>query len=401
MHARTGLSTTYLGEEFMSLVHTCVNKAKAEKMLAYLYDEDRWPSGSAGGLITKEPQYRQRKLLLTTDKSLDTVDRETAVRTGKPYFLCAYDISLDENGFLKAYSCVADRAGEGTADRRYVYVVTAEESPWFNNQTYVDTLNPAAMRKFIDITYNSYYRAEGDNFGKTIPSIFTDEPQFMLKETLKRPADRLDVSLPWTMDITESFEDTYGYDIVKRLPELFWDLPDGRLSQVRYHYHDHIAERFAAAFADQCGDWCKKHGLVLTGHMMEEATLESQTHSLGDAMRSYRSFQLPGIDMLCDYVEFTTAKQAQSASRQYGHEGVMSELYGVTGWDFDFRGHKFQGDWQAALGITLRVHHLSWVSMNGEAKRDYPASINYQSAWYKEYPYVENYFERINTALTR
>jgi len=118
-------------------------------------------------------------------------------------------------------------------------------------------------------------------------------------------------------------------------------------------------------------------------------------------MRHYRSFQLPGIDMLCNATEYTTAKQAQSAAHQYGREGVLSELYGVTNWDFDFRGHKFQGDWQAALGVTVRVHHLSWVSMAGESKRDYPATINYQSPWYKEYSYVEDHFARLNTALTR
>ena len=60
----------------------------------------------------------------------------------------------------------------------------------------------------------------------------------------------------------------------------------------------------------------------------------------------------------------------------------MSELYGVTNWDFDFMGHKGQGDWQAALGVVLRVHHLTWVSMKGEAKRDYPASIGYQVPWF-------------------
>ena len=32
--------------------------------------------------------------------------------------------------------------------------------------------------------------------------------------------------------------------------------------------------------------------------MMEEPTLESQTAALGEAMRSYRGFDLPGIDML-------------------------------------------------------------------------------------------------------
>ena len=56
---------------------------------------------------------------------------------------------------------------------------------------------------------------------------------------------------------------------------------------------------------------------------------------------------------------------------------------------------------RAALGVTLRVPHLSWVSMRGSAKRDYPASISYQSAWYKEYGYIENHFARLNTALTR
>ena len=134
---------------------------------------------------------------------------------------------------------------------------------------------------------------------------------------------------------------------------------------------------------------------------MEEPTLHSQTAALGEAMRSYRSFQLPGIDLLCNSHEFTTAKQAQSAAHQFGYEGVLSELYGVTGWDCDFRTYKHQGDWQAALGITVRVPHLSWYAMAGEAKRDYPASISYQSPWYKEYGAIEDHFARVNTALTR
>ena len=43
---------------------------------------------------------------------------------------------------------------------------------------------------------------------------------------------------------------------------------------------------------------------------MEEPTLRSQTAALGEAMRAYRSFELPGIDMLCDSHEYTTAKAA-------------------------------------------------------------------------------------------
>ena len=183
--------------------------------------------------------------------------------------------------------------------------------------------------------------------------------------------------LPWTEDFAQTYQEMYQEDILEKLPELIWEKADRSVSTIRYHYHDHVTERFTRAFADNVGAWCKKHNIALTGHMMEEPTLRSQTAALGEAMRAYRSFELPGIDMLCDNHEYTTAKQAQSASHQFGREGVMSELYGVTSWSFDFRRHKLQGDWQAALGITLRVPHLSWVSMKGEAKRDYPASINY------------------------
>ncbi|MBQ2718717.1 MAG: hypothetical protein IJF73_01475, partial [Clostridia bacterium] len=170
---------------------------------------------------------------------------------------------------------------------------------------------------------------------------------------------------------------------------------------VRYCVLDHACERFSRSFADQCGAWCRAHGIKLTGHMMYEPTLLSQTTAVGEAMRAYRSFDIPGIDMLCDRMEINTAKQAQSAVHQYGKEGLLSELYGVTGWEFDFRGHKFQGDWQAALGVSVRVPHLSWFSMRGSAKRDYPASISYQSAWYREYKYIEDHFARVNTAMTR
>ena len=41
MHVRTGLATKYLSDEHMNVVSSCVEKAKKENMLAYLYDEDR------------------------------------------------------------------------------------------------------------------------------------------------------------------------------------------------------------------------------------------------------------------------------------------------------------------------------------------------------------------------
>lgn len=399
IHSRTGMAVPYLGEEFMKLVKFCTDKAKSENMLAYLYDEDRWPSGAAGGLVTKNPHYRARYIEFSVNKT-SHFSVEEAINEGKTYLLCVYDIKLNNDGELSDYRRICEN-DDASGKKWYVYVKSCEESPWYNNQTYVDTLNKDAIDEFIKITYNSYKDAVGDEFGKTIPSIFTDEPQFTSKKPLGF-ADSTDSAVfPWTFSFTESFKKNYGYDILDRLPEIVWNLPDGKVSVARYHYHNHISDMFTESFADNCGAWCDNHSIALTGHMMHEPTLYSQSCALGETMRSYRAFAIPGIDMLCGNMEFSTAKQCQSAVHQFGREAMVSELYGVTNWDYDFRGHKFQGDWQAALGVTIRVPHLSWVSMAGEAKRDYPASINYQSPWYKEYKYIENHFARLNTALTR
>ncbi|MDR1444194.1 MAG: hypothetical protein LBI94_04890 [Treponema sp.] len=403
MHVRTGLATEYLGGEYMAVVRACVEKARNEGMLAWLYDEDRWPSGAAGGLVTRNKQYRARHLLLTRHPYGSGEQRPgwyAPERSENGNLAACFDIDLNGRGELAAYRRIGEDEPAGGI-KLYAYGESPLPSPWYNNQTYVNTLDPAAIGEFIKITYERYRKDFAGDFGGLIPAIFTDEPQFSRKGTLRFAGEDRDLTLPWADDLDESFTAKFGESLIENLPQLIWDLPGGEISLTRYRYHDHVIERFAAAFADQCGRWCGEHGLMLTGHMMEEPTLESQTAAVGEAMRSYRAFQLPGIDMLCDYREFTTAKQAASAARQYGRPGVLSELYGVTNWDFDFRGHKLQGDWQAALGVTVRVPHLSWVSMNGEAKRDYPGSFNYQAPWFAEYPLVEDHFARTALAMTR
>ena len=68
MHPRVGMGTTYLGDEFMDCVKTCVDKAKEENMIAWLYDEDKWPSGYGGGYVTKDYNCRRRWLSISSEK---------------------------------------------------------------------------------------------------------------------------------------------------------------------------------------------------------------------------------------------------------------------------------------------------------------------------------------------
>ena len=62
MHSRVGLITEYLGEEWFDMINKVADAAERDGMEAWLYDEDRWPSGSAGGKATIDPKYRMKSL---------------------------------------------------------------------------------------------------------------------------------------------------------------------------------------------------------------------------------------------------------------------------------------------------------------------------------------------------
>ncbi len=415
IHPRTGMETEYMSRRFLELVSYADSQFREKGMLCWLYDEDRYPSGTAGGLVTENWHYRARHLLLTREKKRGMCASgkefyERVKKGEKPsgYYLCSYRIAT-ENGLLKRYSvsfqpppatdCVQKEVREGRL--WFAYVEWMRESPWYNDQTYVDVMNKEAVECFLQNTHERYYRALGKEFGRSIPAIFTDEPQITGGMALSRGEADEDVTLPFTDDLSETYQEKYGVSLLEILPELLWEKQDAEPSVHRYRYYDHLTERFVSAYSDTIAQWCEKHGIALTGHYMSEPTLYSQTLRLGEAMRCYRRQQLPGIDILCGDPEYSTAKQAVSIARQMGREGVLCELYGVTHWDFDFKGHKLQGDWLAALGVTIRAHHLAFMSMEGEAKRDWPASISYQSPWWEKYSCIEDYFARLNTVLTR
>ncbi|MFW5803058.1 MAG: glycosyl hydrolase [Verrucomicrobiota bacterium] len=399
MHSRVGLDTPYMSEEWMQCVEACLGEAEKLGMRAWLYDEDRWPSGAAGGLVTKNPEYQQRALYLEA-----TRDPASLVRTDDTLAVFAARISEHRASDVRPLE-PNEPAGKLADDEFLLHfrVRRDEPSSWYNGATYLDTLNEDAVREFISRTHAAYAERFSDRFGAVIPGIFTDEPQHAGKDIQSAgPGGTPRGHLPWTRRLPEVFRERYGYDLLPHLVELFFDIEGMPAPPARYHFHDCLAHLFVDAFSRQIGEWCEQHNLLHTGHLMEEPPLIRQASKVTNCMRFYEHMQAPGIDLLGQYnAEYDTAKQVSSVARQFGRRWRLTETYGVTGWDFPWNGHKALGDWQAALGINLRCQHLSWYTMEGEAKRDYPASMLHQSPWWRWYDKVETYFGRINSILSR
>lgn len=388
MHARVGLDTEYLGDEWFECIRACVAEAEKLGMNAWLYDEDRWPSGAAGGKVTKDDRYKMKGLYCEPAADLRKVEFPENTLA---WFAAAAD---PETRTVSSFRRIPEpERGELAAGEQLLrfYWKNDERSSWFNGETYLDTLNEEAVRKFVEVTHEQYLRKTGEQFGRTIPGIFTDEPCY---------SHFAYDALPWSLRVPEEFRKKYGYDLLNHLPELFYHTGE-EVSHARWAYYSLITGMFVKAFAGTIGNWCGEHGLKLTGHILAEDSLTSQTACSGAAMRFYEHMQIPGIDLLTEHWDvFGATRQCVSAARQFGKPVRLTEIYGCTGWDFSFAGHKALGDWQYALGINFRCQHLAWYSMSGESKRDFPASISCQSPWSEKYSLVEDYFARIGSVLT-
>ncbi len=407
MHSRYGLKTPYLSDEWFECISACVEKARELGMKAYLYDEDRWPSGPAGGWVTREnPQFRCHYLAARdprvemTELPLTDPGGPQNSGGGDPEehlveTLGTFRVTTDDVGSLDSYKTPYS----GLGDALLFEVRTETPNGWTNDGGYLDTMNPEAVEAYIKSTHDEYAKRYGDDFGSVIPALFTDEPNYGYWNA--GPAGEHEVRVLWTRNMLAEFKTRRGYDLAEHLPELVLHGADG-FSKVRHDYHQTLTELFVEHFSKRCGEWCEEHGLALTGHYLLEGALDVQTKAAGACMPHYEYQQWPGIDILTDQTdELITAKQCSSVADQLGKERVLSELYGCTGWDWPLEGHKFQGDWQYAVGVNFRCQHLTHYSLAGGAKRDYPASIIDHAPWWDYYRHIEDYFGRLSFMLTQ
>lgn len=391
MHSRTGLETEYLGDEWFDLINACADEAEKLGLEAWLYDEDRWPSGLAGGIVSQHPEFRQKAILLDLSYKTDLSDQVVGQWVAKLDGAVCTELELFTGTVPEGKTLLTFR------------VIEQGRSGFYNGFTYIDTMNRDATEAFLKSTHEKYAAKCGDRLGKSIKGIFTDEPhRGALLDGFSMYMPDGEYTVPYTQKLFEEFKNRFGYELKNKLPELFLQVEGRRISQVKWHYVELLQRLFIENFAVPCKAWCQEHNLILTGHVLHEDNLTAQTAMSGSMMRYYEHMSFPGVDVLGEHNRnYWIVKQLTSAARQTGQTHLLSELYGCTGWQMPFAGHKAVGDWQALLGINLRCHHLSWYTMRGEAKRDYPASILHQSAWYQEYKHIEDYFSRFGLMMAQ
>ena len=209
----------------------------------------------------------------------------------------------------------------------------------------------------------------------------------------------------WTPDLFEQFQKRWGYDLKPKLVSLFEETGDWR--KVRHNYYALLLDLFIDRWSKPWYRYAENKGIVWTGHYWEHGWPNPSDGP--DNMAMYAWHHVPAIDMLfnqfregvnAQFGNVRSVKELASVANQMGRRRTLSETYGGAGWELRFEDMKRLGDWEYALGVNLMNQHLSFSTMAGARKYDYPQSFNYHEPWWQHYRVLADYFARLSLALS-
>ncbi len=432
IHPRAGLQTPYGGEEWFSLVAFIIEEAGRLGLKAWLYDEDPFPSGIAGGkVVFDHPEFAARSLAVRrfrpdadgwvrADLGTGTILSAVAVRGGpngdaaevadlresigvlREHYLRTEWNSAYYAGMLGVIPYPHYRAEtfyphqvlhcplEGVWE---VFVAGTEASR--DGDKYgcrPDNMNPAAVALFLAHTHERYRRQSGAHFGRTVPGIFTDEPA---------PGSLL----PWTGALPQAFAAEKGYALESNLHHLAADFgEDSR--RVREDYWEVVNHLYRESYFGQIHRWCRRHGLRTTGHIICEENPIYQVLTGGNIAAYQRYCDIPGFDVVTTHVGSARfpalsfgGKLIASTAHQQGKKRVLSECLGCAPWNFGPDGMRRQAHWLFALGITWLVPHGFFYSIDGFRKDDAGKAFSFQDPHYADFPAFAAYAARLGSVL--
>ncbi len=386
MHTRAGLNesaTPYFSDGFWEAVRVSVEHAAQAGFQTWIYDEDRWPSGAAGGRTMRANPERYTATGLKHESRPVKGPTRQILRHPSAKFLIAAK-STGENRIDRAtlidLTSLKDGGAWDVPAGEWLLCVFHETHGDYPLPNYI---NPDAIREFLNNTYEQYAARFGKHFGTTIPGSFFDEIG--------------NIPLAWDPLLAERFRNAKGYDLEKVLPLLYHEGGAGTI-QTRCDYFEVLTKLYEDAWFRQISEWCARHNLKLTGHTNE--TLR-HVRDQGDYFRTWRHAQIPGTDNEDFRYTFPRVigawkpKQLSSISHLYGKPRAAVEALGGAGWPITLEEARYGVNMLAAYGMNFYIFHLFHYAM------DQPQSMDdWPNSWFYENPYWK-YFKKLADHVRR
>lgn len=344
IHARYGLPVNdYLSDQWFYCFGAVLDKAKQLGMGIWIYDDYNWPSGRAGGLVTKNPDF-------------------------------------------VAKTCRVDRKGR-------LVIQQADFEPAYTHEPYVDVLSKDATDTFLALTHEQYFRRFPEFFGSVIKGFFTDEPNM--------PANFMGIlnkgSIPYTEELEEAFRKMHGFNFRDHASSIWRDADSFSVRGARLRYFETVSLLYRNNFLGRIHDWCREHNVLLTGHLLVEEDPLELIKLQADPFAALKEFDIPGFDIIGGFSperQILAAKLARSVADTSSKIGVMAETFGAfgNGLTTDVMGEIV--DWEVRKGgVTMFVPHAIFYSDEEDRRFDYPPVLNSETYW-SAMPTIANRFRK-------
>ncbi|MBR2461295.1 MAG: hypothetical protein IKB34_08730 [Clostridia bacterium] len=393
----------FVGDTWWRDMDIILAEAEKRNMKVWLLDDDKFPTGHAAGMIAKKhPELGQWELI---ERHIDVVGPASDVSI-------IFDGEDAHNIFIGAYAykrnadhletcayegiCVTDKI------RGHYLYWDIPEGVWRvffyyksrkgGRKEYIDMINPESVRVLIDAVYETHYAHYAKYFGNTFVGFFSDEPELGNQVFGKERFDfgfyearigKHSLALPWNEVLLERMREKLGADPIPHLNLLWYeDDKNGDLQgEIRHAYMDTVTELYSECFNKQLGDWCRAHGVMYIGHIIEDMNCHMRS-GVGHYFRALRHQDMSGMDIvlhqvmpgMADYIhtvtcstgtgagsfyEYILAKLCSSLAHLTPHmQGrAMCEVFGAYGYGEDSVLMKFLMDHLFVRGVNCFVPH--------------------------------------------
>jgi len=339
VQAGYSMKQAYLSPEYFAFFKQFVAEAKKRDMRVWVVDDAGYPSGFAGGKFSSErPELRMQAL--TIEQRLPVKGGETLNQKLGPAAVAASAVSASGE---RVAVPVVGRAIAWTAPSGSDWTVMVVDHVFRTSPTRSDTnptrqkdatqsledyLDPAATAAFLQFTHEQYFKAIGEEFGKTILGFRGDEPDYSIS------------GLPWTPALFDRFQQWKGYDVRPYLAALLAAQPrrgqtPAPLSDLELRakgdYYDVFSQMFRDGFFKPQGVWCAAHHVEYQVHLNHEEMELDLALSEGEFVRDMKYVEVPGIDAIWHQIWTDTISDyprlASSAAHVYGHPRSFTESF--------------------------------------------------------------------------
>lgn len=386
-----------------------LREARKRDMKVWILDDKHFPTGYANGILKEK--YPERRQWFLREHHVDVAGPMQGAAVLVPKLDAEDDEALlgavayrrgDAGGLLAGEGIPLAEMEEGLlfwdvpeGFYRIFFLIKTRKG----GREYINCIDRESVQALIEAVYEPHYAHFAEYFGNTLAGFFSDEPGLGSPQVgpwgedvgfYYRTVGQPGVAFPWSDAVPWEMAEQWREEgkpgcqsVLKLLPGLWYPMAGELSARIRRSYMDAVTKLWERNFSLQLGEWCRAHGVLYTGHIIEDMNAHMRLGcSAGHYFRALAGQDMSGIDIVLHQVMPGFADldvSARIANGTAGHEffhyvlpklgtslarteprmqgAAMCEVFGAYGWAEDAACMKWLMDFLLVRGINRFVPH--------------------------------------------